>query len=135
MVYHNRCSYHTLESARPGWTPGLWLCSGPGPRLMEQMSPTVCSSHGGRRKFRCGTPSHSPWPKQVLLSKPKINRERKLYSAHRKPRRKQGGKNCRQKLKTHQRLDLLFTTQRVLKYSINVQVPTWSSAFKLQNTL
>ena len=72
MVYHNRCSYHTLESARPGWTPGLWLCSGPGPRLMEQMSPTMCSSHGGRRKFRCGTPSHSPWPKQVSPARPDV---------------------------------------------------------------
>lgn len=23
-----QCSYHTLESAGPGWTPDSWLCSG-----------------------------------------------------------------------------------------------------------
>ena len=101
---------------------------------MEQMSPTVYSSHGGRRMFRCGTPSHTPWPKQVLLSKPKI-KGKENYTLLTGTGQKQGGKNCRQMLKTHQRLDLLFTMQRVLKYSINLQVPTWSSAFKLQNTL
>lgn len=71
MVLPHRCSYHTFESARPGWTPGLWLCSGPGLRLMEQMSPTVCSSHGGRRMFRCGTPSHTPWQSKSYSQSPK----------------------------------------------------------------
>lgn len=66
MVYHT--DVHIILLNQLG--PGLWLCSGPGLRLMEQMSPTVCS-HGGRRMFRCGTPNHTPWQSKSYSQSPK----------------------------------------------------------------
>lgn len=117
MVYHT--DVHIILLNQLG--PGLWLCSSR--TQINGTAVTYCMFTVEGRMFRGVAPNHT-LAKQVLLSKSKIKGKEKLYSAHRKPRRKQGGKNCRQMLKPTRRLDLLFTIQRVLKYSINLQVPT-----------